>query len=98
MSAAIPRKEPESDDPLELTGVVLSVQDETSLKEMAFCFVEEFLRDGWSDEQLRAMFKNPLYRGPYLVRRQKGDAYVEAVIQEVRHIWCPNAVGGLSHA
>ena len=83
-------KEPEPDDPLELTGVVLAVQDETSLKDMAACFVEEFLRDGWSDEQLRVMFRNPHYRGPYLVWRQTGDAYVDAVIQDVR--------GGVSHA
>ena len=76
----------EPDDPLELTGVVLPAPDETSLKEMAVCFVEEFLRDGWTEEQLRAMFRNPFYRGPYLVWRQKGDAYVEAVIQEVRHV------------
>ncbi len=78
------RKEPEADDPMELTGVVLPVQDEASLKEMAGCFVEEFLRDGWSEERLRAMFRNPFYRGPYLVWRQKGDAYVDSVIQEVR--------------
>ena len=75
----------EPDDPMELTGVVLPAPDETSLREMAICFVEEFLRDGWSDDQLRAMFKNPFYRGPYHVWRQKGDAYVEAVIREVRH-------------
>jgi len=83
-------KEPEPDDPLELTGVMLAVPDEASLKEMAICFVEEFLRDGWSDEQLWAMFRNPHCRGPYLVWRQKGDAYVDAVIQDVR--------GGVSHA
>ncbi len=94
----MPYKEPEPDDPLELTGVVLPAPDEASLKDMAVCFVEEFLRDGWSDEQLRAMFRNPYYRGPYLVWRQQGDAYVEAVIQEVRHIWRPNAAGGATHA
>ena len=78
-------KNPEPDDPMELMGVMLPAPDETSLREMAVCFVEEFLRDGWSDEQLRAMFKNPFYRGPYLVWQQKGDAYVEAVIREVLH-------------
>ena len=78
-------KAPEADDPLELTGVMLPAEDDASLREMAVCFVEEFLRDGWSNEQLRAMFRNPAYRGPYLVWRQKGDAYIEEVIQEVRH-------------
>jgi len=74
----------EPDDPFELQGVILPVQDDASLREMARCFVEEFARDGWSDEQLRAMFRNPSYRGPYLVWRQKGEAYIEEVIQEVR--------------
>jgi len=75
----------EEDDPFELKGVIVPAQDDTSLREMARCFVEEFARDGWSDEQLRAMFRNPFYRGPYLVWRQQGDAFVEAVIREVRH-------------
>ena len=90
----MPHKETEPDDPLELNGVVLPAPDETSLKEMAMCFVEEFLRDGWSDEQLRAMFRNPRYRGPYLVWRQKGEAYVEAVIHDVRQRGRPTRVGG----
>jgi hypothetical protein len=77
-------KEPEPDDPFELKGVILPTQDEASLREMAGCFVEEFAQDGWSDEQLHAMFRNPRYRGPYLVWRQKGEAYIEEVIQEVR--------------
>ena len=73
---------------------MLSVQDDISLKEMAVCFVEEFLRDGWSDAQLRAMFRTPSYRGPHLVWRQKGDAYIDAILQEVRQSWRPKAVGG----
>ena len=87
-------KEPEPDDPFELTGVVLPAPDDSSLKEMAVCFVEGFLRDGWTDEQLRAMFRNPFYRGPYLVWRAKGDAYVDAVIREARRVWCPKEAGG----
>ncbi|MBI1952660.1 MAG: hypothetical protein HYS41_00860 [Candidatus Omnitrophica bacterium] len=82
---AIPLKEPEPDDPMELTGIVLPAPDEASLKEMAVTFAEEFLRSGWPREKLRAMFRNPFYRGPHLVWRQKGDAYVDAVIQEVCH-------------
>jgi len=80
----MPSKEPEPDDPFELKGVIVPAQDETSLREMASCFVEEFARDGWSDEQLQAMFKNPFYRGPYLVWQERGDAYVDEVIREVR--------------
>lgn len=90
----MPSKEPEPDDPFELTGVALPAPDDTSLREMAVCFVEEFLRDGWTDDQLRAMFRNPSYRGPYLVWRQKGDVYIEEVIQEVRLAWGRPASSG----
>ncbi len=88
----------EPDDPFELRGVVLPAQDETSLRDMALCFVEEFMRDGWSDEQLQAMFKQPFYRGPYLVWQQQGDAYVDAVIHEVRQRVRPAPSGGSDDA
>ena len=91
-------KTPEPDDPLELTGVILPAEDDASLKEMAVCFVEEFLRDGWSDEKLLAMFKNPFYRGPFLVWKEKGDAFVEAVIQDVRRRWFPQSTKGANNA
>ena len=84
MSEAVPlSKEPEPDDPFELRGVVLPAGDENSIREMALCFVEEFLRSGWSDEEILRMFRNPVYRGPHLVWREKGSAYVDAVLQEV---------------
>jgi hypothetical protein len=83
----MPYGDPDPEDPMALTGVVLPAADEHSLREMASCFIEEFLRDGWSQAQLRAMFRNPSYRGPYLVWREKGEAFVEAVLQDVLQRW-----------
>lgn len=73
----------EPDDPFELTGVVLPAPDEESIREMALCFAEEFARDGWSPEELRRVFRDPFYRGPYGVWRSKGDEFVESVLKEV---------------
>src|SRR3990167_8223541 len=83
MSAPL-RKEPEPDDPFELRGVVLPATDDSSLREMTLCFVEEFLRDGWSDAQLLELFQNPFYSGPHMVWKQKGDAFVMEIIQDAR--------------
>lgn len=77
-------KEPEPDDPFELRGVVLPAPDDSSLREMAACFAEEFLRDGWSDERLKGMFRDPFYTGPHRVWRSKGEAFVDEVIGEAR--------------
>ena len=48
----------EEDDPLELVGVPVAV-DEATFDEMARCFVEEFVRDGWPDERLLPLFRSP---------------------------------------
>jgi hypothetical protein len=79
---------------MELTGVVLPAPDEASLKEMAVCIVEEFSRLGMGEERIRAIFRNPFYRGPHGVWKEKGEAFVESVIQEVCLAWGRPASSG----
>ncbi len=82
----MPKNECDPEDPLELHGVEVAT-DEAGLREMAFCFAEEFLRDGWSEEKLLEMFKNPFYVGPHLIWRQKGETFVRGIISEAANIW-----------
>ncbi|MCA9404997.1 MAG: hypothetical protein KC684_00535 [Candidatus Omnitrophica bacterium] len=84
------RKESEADDPIEMIGIQLPNQTEEQLRDMALCFAEEFVREGWSEEKLVKMFKNPFYQGPYMVWKQKGDAYVKSVIKDAVNMWRPN--------
>lgn len=86
------RKESEADDPIEMIGIQLPNQTEEQLRDMALCFAEEFVREGWSKEKLIKMFKNPFYQGPYMVWRQKGDEYVESVINDAEKMWRPNKI------
>jgi len=79
----------EPDDPMELIGIELPRQSEAQLRDMALCFAEEFVREGWTQEQLFKLFKNPFYQGPYLVWKQKGDDYVRSIIAEATAMWCP---------
>ena len=83
------RKEYEEDDPIEMIGIQLPNQNEEQLRDMALCFAEEFVREGWDEEQLLKMFQNPLYQGPHLAWKQKGDDYVKSVINEAIRMWRP---------
>ena len=83
------RKESEADDPIEMIGIQLSNQTEEQLRDMALCFAEEFVREGWDEEKLMKMFKSPFYQGPYMVWKQKGDEYVKSVIDDAVNMWRP---------
>ena len=64
------------------------------MRDMALCFAEEFIRDGWPQEKVLAMFKTPFYQGPYGVWNRKGDAYVQAVVAEAAAMWGRVKQGG----
>lgn len=80
------RKEAEPDDPLELVGVPVPV-DEATFDEMARCLVEEYVRDGWSDARLLALFRSPFYAGLHVIERRRGESWVRDLIAETRLRW-----------
>ena len=82
-------KEFEPDDPIEMIGVEIPNQTEEQLRDMALCFAEEFVREGWKEEELMKLFKNSFYHGPHLVWKQKGDDFVRSVILEALKMWRP---------
>ncbi len=79
-------KTAEPDDPLELVGVPVHV-DEATFDEMARCFVEEFVRDGWGDARLVASFRSPFYAGLHVIWRRRGEPWVRDLIAETRARW-----------
>lgn len=84
------QKENEPDDPMEMIGVELPAQSEAQLRDMALCFAEEFVREGWEKDEILMMFHHPFYQGPYMVWKQKGDEYIKSVINEAIRMWRPN--------
>ncbi len=76
----------EPDDPLELIGVPVPV-DEATFDEMARCLVEEYVRDGWDDAHLLALFRSPFYAGLHVIWRRRGATWVTDLIAETRRIW-----------
>jgi len=84
--SGVPPKRFEPDDPMQLVGVALPA-DADALDEMARCLVEEYMREGWEEDPLLELFRNPFYRGPHMIYRARGEAYVRAVIAETRARW-----------
>ena len=79
-------KHAEPDDPLELVGVPVPV-DEATFDDMARCLIEEYVRDGWTDERLVRMFMSPFYAGLHVIWARRGEAWVRDVIAETRSRW-----------
>jgi hypothetical protein len=79
-------KDAEPDDPLELVGVPVPV-DEATFDEMARCLIEEYVRDGWSDDRLLALFRSPFYAGLHVIWRLRGRDWVTGEIADTRRRW-----------
>ena len=82
----MPTKAYEPDDPMALVGVAVEADPEAA-NEMARCLVEEYLRDGWDEAQLLALFRNPFYQVLHMIYRARGEEAVRALIAEVAATW-----------
>ncbi len=77
-------KEMESEDPFEMVGVLVPTEpgeDATGL--MARSFVEEYALMGFTAGQILHLFRNPFYAGAHMVHKQRGEAYVQEIIDDV---------------
>ncbi len=82
----MPKDEIDPEDPLELCGVALFTEEDTS-DSMTECFIEEFLRLGYAPAQVLALFRNPHYIGPNMVLQNRGLDHVRGKIVEVFGWW-----------
>ena len=74
----------EPEDPMALVGVGLERgPDDEALTEMAWCFVEEYARMGWSGGRILRLFRNPFYRGPHQILRVKGEDFVRSLTESI---------------
>lgn len=80
------QKPAEPDDPLALVGVAVPV-DEATFDAMAEVFIDEFVRDGWSDDRLLSFFRSPFYAGLHVIWRRRGEAWVRDRIAAARARW-----------
>ena len=82
----MPKDEFDFDDPMELSGVALTTQEDTT-DAMCECFIEEFLRMGYSHKQILALFRNPHYLGMNMVWQNRGEEFVRHFIAATFAKW-----------
>jgi hypothetical protein len=89
----MPKDEFDFEDPLELNGVALVTEEDTT-EAMCECFIEEFMRMGYGHKQILALFRNPHYLGMNMVLEKRGEAFVRERVAEVFARWGRTAYGG----
>ncbi len=82
----MPKDEFDFEDPLELNGVALLTNADTT-DEMCECFVEEFMRMGYNPKQILALFRNLHYLGMNMVLQNRGEVFVREAIAETFKRW-----------
>jgi hypothetical protein len=82
----MPKDEFDPEDPMELCGVGLLTEEDTS-EPMTECFIEEFLRMGYNAKQVLALFRNTHYTGMNMVMQNRGEQFVKDKIVEVFGWW-----------
>jgi hypothetical protein len=89
----MPKDEFDFEDPFELNGMAILTHEDTT-DNMAECFTEEFMRMGYGNKQILALFKNPHYLGPNMAFEKRGEPFIRELITEVFARWGRNASWG----
>jgi hypothetical protein len=78
------KKEFEADDPYELVAQEVPVPaGYDAPAAMARTFIEEFALMGWPPERIMRLFKSAAFAGTHSVYEERGEAYVQGLIDEV---------------
>ena len=82
----MPKDEFDFEDPLELNGIALLTEEDTT-DAMCECFIEEFMRMGHNASQVLALFRNPHYLGMNMVLEKRGEQFVRDCITDIFALW-----------
>ncbi len=89
----MPFEDPDETDPMTLTGVEIEVDDLSAAREMAECFIEEYIRIGLSAESILSLFTEGEFAGPSLALRQLGQDELQLLIQQQFQLRGPHGRG-----
>ena len=78
----MPYEDPDPTDPMTLHGMMFETEDDAAVREMAACFIEEYLRLGFSADRILKMFRTPGYAGTRLACAALGEETIAALIDE----------------
>ena len=78
----MPYDDPDATDPMTLHGVVVETENEAAMRDMAECFVEEYIRIGFDEDRILKMFQTGGYAGPFLAFQTFGEEVIRSLITE----------------
>jgi hypothetical protein len=79
----MPKNEPDTTDPMELTGVAFDDLSGESVRLMAECFADEFLNLGHTPEEVLDLFRSPDHRLAYRAWQELGEVTVYAMVRAI---------------
>ena len=83
----MPYDDPDATDPMTLQGVVVETESDAAMREMAECFMEEYIRIGFDADRIIKMFKTQGYAGPFLAYQTLGEDAIRRLIGEIIALW-----------
>ncbi len=83
----MPYDDPAATDPMTLHGVVVETQNDAAMRDMAECFVEEYIRSGFDADRILKMFRTKAYAGPFLAYQTIGEDAIQRIIDELFPLW-----------
>ena len=89
----MPYDDPDATDPMTLHAIEVETDDPEAVREMAVCFVEEFVRLGVSAERIFEMFTDGTFAGPSMAYRKLGGEAISGMIAEQFAIRGPRRKG-----
>lgn len=78
----MPYDDPDPTDPMTFHAVEVETDDPDAMRDMAECFIEEYVRLGFSAERIVELFRDGRFAGPALAMRRLGGDVVARIIQE----------------
>ncbi len=83
----MPYDDPDATDPMTLHGVVIETESDAAMRDMAECFVEEYIRSGFDEDRILKMFQTQGYAGPFLAYQTLGEDAIQRIIEELIPPW-----------
>jgi hypothetical protein len=83
----MPYGDPDATDPMTLHGVIVETKNDEAMRDMAACFVEEYIRSGFDADRILKMFKTQGYAGPFLAYQTLGESAIGRIIHDLMTLW-----------
>lgn len=83
----MPYDDPDPSDPMTLQGIAIETDDPNVQREMAECYIEEYLRMGYDRDRVLAIFRMPQYVGPAMAYEALGREVIERMLDDLVAVW-----------